>query len=189
MQSSNDELLPRPFLGGALRRLRPDDLATFQTYRAIPELGRYQGWTPMAEADALAFLTRMNLAPLFSPGNWIQLGIAAPVTDQLIGDIGLFVAADERTAEIGFTLEPNSQGRGIATAAVREALHLLVTATKVEQVLGITDARNRASHRLLKRVGFQWQENRDILFRGAPCSEKIYCYRRRDDDSDATVTA
>lgn len=177
----NDELLPRHFTGGSLRRLRPDDLAAFQAYRAIPELGRYQGWTPMAEADALAFLTRMNSASLFSPGDWIQLGIAAPITDRLIGDIGLFLAADGQTAEIGFTLEPDSQGRGIAIVAVREALHLLFTGTKVEQVLGITDTRNIASHRLLERVGFQWQEDRDILFRGAPCSEKIYCYRRKYD--------
>ena len=48
--------LPRAFSGGLLRRLRPSDLAAFQAYRSIPELGRFQGWSPMSEAEAAAFL-------------------------------------------------------------------------------------------------------------------------------------
>ena len=42
----------------------------------------------------------------------------------LIGDIGLFLAADGRDAEIGITLRRQSQGRGMGTAAAREAISL-----------------------------------------------------------------
>lgn len=134
----------------------------------------------MSESEASAFLTRMNTAPLFSPGEWIQLGIAELVTERLIGDIGIFVADDESTAQIGFTLEPQSQGRGIATAAVRETVRLLFEATKVRQVFGITDDRNRASIRLLERTGFQYKENRDAIFRGEACREKVYVLARQE---------
>lgn len=134
----------------------------------------------MSEADASAFLTRMNSAPLFFPGDWIQLGIAEPVADCLIGDIAIRVADNGTTAEIGFTLEPDYQGRGIATAAVQEAVHLLFAATKVRQVFGITDHRNIASIRLLERTGFHCKENRDGVFRGEPCTEKIYVLTRSD---------
>lgn len=134
----------------------------------------------MSEAEAAAFLTRMNTAPLFCPGDWIQLGIAEPVADRLIGDIGICVADGEMTAEIGFTLDPEFQGRGIATAAVREAIHLLFAATKVRQVFGITDQRNLASIHLLERAGFQYKEERDTVFRGDPCCEKIYVLTRID---------
>jgi ribosomal-protein-alanine N-acetyltransferase len=174
MRAPNDDLLPREFPGGRLRRLRPADLATFQAYRALPELGRYQGWSPMADAEALAFLSAMSEAPLFARGRWVQLGIAAAASDGLVGDIGIHLSDDGFTGEIGFTLAPASQGRGIATAAVRQALQVLVASTAVAQVLGITDGRNAASIRLLERLGFVPRESRELVFRGERCREQIY---------------
>ena len=179
MRSSSDASLPRSFPGGVLRRLRPADLSSFQAYRAIPELGRYQGWSPMSDADALAFLSAMSAAPMFTPGEWVQLGIAEPDAGRLIGDVGLFLDADECAAEIGFTLEPAAQGRGIATAAVRVAVQLLFAVTKAQHVRGITDTRNTASVRLLERAGFRHQETRHAVFRGEPCSEEIHVLPRR----------
>ena len=172
--------LPRAFPGGLLRRLRISDLAAFQAYRSIPELGRFQAWSPMSEAEAAAFLAEMSEAPLFTPGGWVQLGIAQPETDQLVGDVGIFLAADGRTGELGFTLAPAAQGRGIATSAVHQALQLLFGATNVRQVLGITDRRNVGSVRLLERVGFRHQESRSAAFRGEPCTEEVYVLSRDD---------
>jgi len=180
MHSSSTAVLPRAFSGGLLRRLQVSDLAAFQAYRSIPELGRFQGWSPMSEGEALAFLDEMNTIPLFSLGEWVQLGIAEPATNRLIGDIGMFLAGDGHSAEVGFTLEPGAQGRGVATAAVREALQLLFSATRVRQVLGVTDIRNLASIRLLQRVGFQHKETSNTTFRGEPCSEATYVLQRND---------
>jgi ribosomal-protein-alanine N-acetyltransferase len=172
--------LPRAIPGGLLRRLRPSDLAAFQAYRSIADLGRYQGWSPMSAGEALAFLADMSEAPLFTPGRWVQLGIAGSEGDQLIGDVGVFLEADGLTGEVGFTLCPAAQGRGIATAAVREAVQVLFGATCVERVRGITDSRNLASVRLLQRVGFRHVESRSAVFRGEPCAEDVYVLVRSD---------
>jgi aminoglycoside 6'-N-acetyltransferase len=178
MHPPADRLLPREFLVGRLRRLRQSDLGAFQAYRSIPELGRYQGWSPMSEAEALAFLAEMEAAPLFQPGQWIQLGIAELHTDALLGDIGIRLSEDSQTAEVGFTLASSAQGRGVATAAVREAIQLLFTATPVTQVHGITDARNTASARLLERLGFECRETREAVFRGEECREQVFVLPR-----------
>ena len=170
----HDMVLPREFSGGRLRRLRPADLDSFQAYRAIPELGRYQGWSPRSAADALQFLSEMNQARLFTPGEWVQLGIADPETDSLVGDIGLYLSEDASTGEVGFTLQPSTQGRGIAGHAVKEALQLLFTVTTVTRVLGVTDARNIPSIRLLERLGFECVETRRVIYRAEGCSEKVY---------------
>lgn len=175
-----EAVLPREFAGGRLRRLRPADLAAFQAYRALPELGRYQGWSPMDDAEALAFLSEMDAAPLFAPGLWVQLGIAEAASDGLVGDVGVHLSDDGLTGEVGFTLAPASQGRGIATAAVRQALQLLAARTQVVQVLGITDSRNAASIRLLERLGFEQREQRQLVFRGEPCCEWVYALRVKD---------
>ena len=173
-----ETLLPREFPGGRLRRLHPRDLAAFQAYRSIPEVGRYQGWSPMSDADALAFLDEMHRAPLFTPGQWIQLGIAEPEADALVGDIGLHLSEDGASGEVGFTLQPSAQGRGLAGRAVREGVQLLFAATNVTRVFGITDERNLPSIRLLARLGFDFIESRQVVFRGEPCTEWVHVYRR-----------
>ena len=180
MRQLGGKLLPVEFPGGWLRRLEPTDLAAFQAYRSIAELGRFQGWTPMSDAEALEFLTTMNTAPLFEPGQWVQLGISAAQSGALVGDIGIHVSNDGLAGEIGFTLEPASQRKGLATQAVSKALELLLTSTKVEAVRGVTDSRNDSSIRLLERLKFQHRETRIIEFRGEPCSEKIYVRLRAD---------
>lgn len=184
---ASERLLPRRFPGGSLRRLRQSDLAAFQAYRGIPEVGRYQGWSPLADAAALVFLAEMESSVLFQPGRWVQLGIAEPGTDALVGDIGLHVSEDGHTGEIGFTLAPWAQGRGLASAAVREALRLLFTATSVSRVLGITDARNAPSIRLLARLGFTCQEVRSALVRGEQCTEQVFVLTRDDDQFRTTL--
>jgi hypothetical protein len=63
---SSCDQLPRFGNGFVLRRLRADDLAEFQAYRRDPELGRYQGWLPVSDEEALAFLREMNAAPLLN---------------------------------------------------------------------------------------------------------------------------
>lgn len=167
------EPLPRAFPGGLLRRLRAVDLAAFQAYRAWPGLGRYQGWTPMADADAERFIAEMAALPLFVRGQWLQLAIAAPDGVALLGDLGLHVDADGGAAEIGFTLAPQAQGRGLGAAAVRAAVGLLFEAG-VGQVRALSDARNTPSLRLLARAGFRQVDSVETLFRGEPCTEHVF---------------
>ena len=175
----HETLLPREFPGGRLRRLHLRDLQAFQAYRSLPALGRYQGWSPMSEAEAESFLAEMSEAALFTPGQWVQLGIAAPESDALVGDIGVHLSEDGNTGEVGFTLEPSAQGRGTAALAVHEALQLLFAATQVDSVLGITDERNLPSIKLLERLGFRHAETRQVVFRGEPCTERVYVLARR----------
>jgi aminoglycoside 6'-N-acetyltransferase len=141
----------------------------------------------MRDVEALEFIVKMTHAPLFTPGQWVQLGIAEPATDVLVGDIGLHLSEDGNTGEVGFTLHPSMQGRGIARSAVRESLQLLFGATEATQLLGITDALNLPSIRLLERLGFKYQQSRSVLFRGEQCSEKLYLLKRNDGSQETPL--
>ncbi len=170
--------LPRSGDTFVLRRLSTDDLAAFQAYRHDPEVGRYQGWSPVSDAEALAFLAEMHAAPVPRPGGWTQIGIAEPGSGRLIGDVGVFLERDRRYAEIGVTLGRPSQGRGVATAVLREVISLIFECSPVERVIGITDARNVSSVRLLERAGMRRIETQTALFRGEPCVEYVYATTR-----------
>jgi len=142
-----------------VRRLRAADLARFQAYRHDPEVGRYQGWEPQADAEALAFLEEMAVEPFGRVGEWIQLAIADPDDDRLLGDIGLHVGEDE--AELGITLAADAQGRGLATEAAEAVVAGLRAHTGVRRLVGITDVRNTSSARLLERLGMELEREHD----------------------------
>ena len=178
MTSPRSAPLPRTAERIALRRLSPLDLAAFQAYRHHPDVGRYQGWSPQPDAEAEAFLQRMNGAPLFPTGEWFQVGIALRDSDLLIGDLGWCIDASGTEAEIGFTLSARSQGRGLGTEAVLAAIALLFEHTPVARVVAITDARNSPAISLLERVGMRRLETRPALFRGEACLEHTYALSR-----------
>lgn len=162
-----------------LRRLSPGDLAAFQAYRHDPEVGRWQGWQPQSDALALAFLNEMATCPMFAPGTWTQLGIAHAQTGQLIGDVGIHISDDAETAEFGFSLARGAQGRGLASAAVREAVQWVFEQTPVQCVHAQTDSRNLACIRLLERLGATRLATIETEFRGEPCTEIRYELARR----------
>jgi aminoglycoside 6'-N-acetyltransferase len=172
---------PLPRVGSriVLRRLRSADLDAFQAYRADWNVGRYQGWSPMSPGEGAAFLEHMRISAAFTLGEWLQLGIAERSTDHLIGDIGICLHGPaEAHAEIGFTLAPGAQGRGLGSEAVREALAMLFERTDIARVVAVTDARNVASVRLLQRVGMEPVETVHAVFRGEPCIELVHELRR-----------
>lgn len=181
------EPLPRVGDGIMLRRMTSADLPAFQAYRCDTDVGRYQGWTAMSDAEATVFLTEMNRANLFQPGAWGQIGIADARSLNLIGDVGLYVSEDAQHAEIGFTLRPQAQRQGLARAAVREAISLVFENTKVSSVRGVTDARNIPSIRLLERIGMCRVETRGTVFRDEPCVEQVYAISRDEMQASSSI--
>jgi len=135
----------------ALRRLFEDDLEAFQTYRTDVEVWKYQGWDIMSDGEARAFLTSVSKSPLLEPAEWCQIAIALKENNHLIGDIGIHVSENQEQSEIGFSLNQNWQGKGLASEAVQLAMNFIFENSPVQRIVGITDARNEASIRLLER--------------------------------------
>jgi len=164
-----------------LRRLRAADTAAFHALRGDVELGRYQGWSALSLSEAAAFIEAVALPealPFCPAGVWLQIAIADTASDTLLGDIGLHLHADGQALEIGFTLARAAQGRGLAAEAVGLALQAVWAGTPARRVLGITDARNTASVRLLQRLGFRCFATLEADFRGERCTEHHFVLHR-----------
>lgn len=134
----------------------------------------------MTDQEATSFLREMSTITLFQGGVWSQIGISETESGVLVGDIGLFLSIDQKHAEIGFTLQRESQGKGIATIAVREAINLVFECPEAKEVRAVTDARNLSSIRLLERAGMQRLKSTEALFRGEHCIEHTYAIARRE---------
>lgn len=167
-----DDLLPLETPRMRVRRLRADDLRAFQAMRHDEEVGRWQGWTPIDDEAARAFLADMADGPWLRPGAWCQLALADRASDAFVGDIGLFSPAQGDGAfEIGFSLSRDAQGRGLAREALAALLPAVLAAGAGARMQAIVDTRNDASVRLLQRLGFRLAGTEDAEFRGLPCRE------------------
>ena len=165
--------------GTLLRRLHASDRVRFWHTRQDPNLARYQGWSRISGAEAQGFIAEMGTAPLFGADQWCQIGIAATRAPQiLLGDIGLFLNTERAEVELGITLSRDAQGRGHAQRAIDAALHLIWTRSPAQTVVGIADARNRASIQLMTRVGFSPVRTYAAMFQGQPCTETMHALRR-----------
>ncbi len=173
------ELLPAHEGATVLRKLRTSDLERFHAYRSSEELGRYQGWEAMSWEQSLGFLERASVVQGLMAGAWIQLGIAERTSDELIGDVGIFLNQDGSEGEVGFTLRQESHGRGHATRAVLLAAELIFASTRIQALWAVSDARNTPSLAVLRRCGFTFVRARQAVFKGEPCTEKVFV-RRRD---------
>ena len=177
--ASLDHALPRATDRLVLRRFLAQDLDRFQSYRCDPEVGRYQGWSAMDAAGAAAFLEAMATARFGVPGKWFQIAVADRSTNALVGDIGIGLDKDHASvAEIGFSMAPAAQGRGLGSEAVMGALAILFGSGRIDVVEGITDARNIPSIRLLERVGMRLDRTQETLFKGEMCTEHVYSLTR-----------
>ncbi len=162
-----------------LRRFHLGDLEAFMSYRSDPEVGRYQGWSPMSESEARAFVDEQARQPFGRPGEWLQIALALKDTDRLVGDIGAHTPTTGLgTVEIGYTLARGEWGRGYATEAVRAFLEAVFERTPIRQCEATADARNMASIALLGRLGFSRDRVVETVFRDQPCIEHVFLLRK-----------
>ena len=163
-----------------LRHFRADDLAAFQAYRQNPEIGLYQGWEVMDDTRASHFLAAMSDIALFPKGDWVQLAIATGSDSTLIGDYGICLDKGGQEAEIGVTLAPGAQGKGLATRSFALVAALVFTRTDARRLTAITDARNTASRALIARLGMRETSVDEAIFQGEPCIEHSFELTRAD---------
>jgi RimJ/RimL family protein N-acetyltransferase len=167
-----------------LRRLRPEDATALTSYRSLPEVARFQSWESFELADAVALIGAQAAVAPDTPGTWLQLALVAVESGGgVVGDCGLhFRADDPRQVEVGITLAPAHQGRGLATEALARVLDYLFGGLGKHRVSAVTDAENHAAAGLLRRVGFRREAHHveHVWFKGAWGSEYVFAVLRRE---------
>ena len=159
-----------------LRRLCGGDVETLATYRNLPEVAWMQLWEGYTVEEARELVHDCNVTEPFTAGGWFQFGVALKTTDELVGDLYLKVDEAGKQAEIGYTFDPEFQGRGLATEAVRGLVHHAFTERGLHRIWGVTDPRNTPSIKLMKRVGLRQEAHHqeDLWFKGAWADDVIF---------------
>ena len=135
-----------------LRRYRPDDAEQLFLYMgANPDMYKYSGWNPyatpeMAQETVRRFIDSYDDDHTYS---WVM-----DIDDVVVGTIGAYDYEDGRI-EVGFSVVPGWQGRGLATEALKKVLEYLTINEDISCVTAWCASENTASRRALEKAGMK----------------------------------
>lgn len=157
-----------------LRRFAEADLPAFVAYRADPDVAQYQSWSVYTLTDAEDLYRDIAGKAFGLSGEWYQIAIAELESDRLLGDLALHFMGDAQV-EVGFTLAPVSQGRGLGREALDALMGYVFATLAIRRAIAIVDARNRPAIRLLETCGFtRLPGTRTVAFKGAVVEEFVF---------------
>jgi RimJ/RimL family protein N-acetyltransferase len=166
-----------------LRTMTLDDVDAVHAYQSDPEVCRYMLYEPR---------TRDEVAEKI--GQWQHHGRLAEDGDDLelaidvdgLGVVGhayfKLVSVADLTAEIGWALHRDHQGRGYAGEAARALLGYAFDTLGLHRVKAELDPRNEASVALCLRLGMRHEAHfvEDMWFKGAWGGTGVYAILERE---------
>ena len=136
-----------------LRRYRPEDADDLYRYLGTdPSMYQYSGWNPyatleMAQETVQRFIDSYDDEHVYS---WVM-----DIDDVIVGTIGAYDYKDIQI-EVGFSVVPGWQGRGLATEALKKVLEYLTENEGISCVTAWCAAENIGSRKVLEKAGMQF---------------------------------
>jgi Acetyltransferases, including N-acetylases of ribosomal proteins len=141
------------------------DLDAFVAYRRDPDVARFQGWSPdYSVADGRALLDAQRGWSLPPAGEWMQFALRS-AEGQLLGDVAVHRLDEPGVFELGVTIAPRNQGRGLATRALGAVTAHLLSEHGARRVYAECDARNTGMRTVLSRLGFRLEHTAEEWFK------------------------
>ena len=177
--------LPQPELSSPrlrLREVRDSDAAALFAIHSDARVMRYwsyPAWTELAQAEQKIADIQRQRREL----DMLVWAIADADSDLLVGSSAIFyMDLAQARAEVGYSLHPDWQGRGLASEALQLVLGYVFNELGLRRIEADIDPRNLPSCRLVERFGFvregllreRWHVN------GETCDSAIYGLLRQD---------
>jgi RimJ/RimL family protein N-acetyltransferase len=161
--------------------LRPfdlDDLDDVCSYESRPEVVRYLYWEARDRAGSREALDRnMRRTALEEAGDGLVLAVVWREVGRVVGQVSLqWLSKEHRQGEIGFIVNPDYQGRGLAAEAAEVILRFGFDDFGLHRIMGRCDARNHSSARLMERLGMRREAHfvQNEIFKGEWGDELVY---------------
>jgi RimJ/RimL family protein N-acetyltransferase len=153
-------VLPEHSIETARLTLRPftlDDFDDLYAYQSRPDVVRYLRWEARDRTQVRQALEdQCRETTLDAEGEWLTFAVVWREVGKVVGEVGLkWLSREHRQGETGFVFNPDYQGRGLATEAVRSMLALGFGSLGSHRIIGSCDARNHSSARLMERIGMR----------------------------------
>lgn len=174
-------------------RIRPfseGDLGAMIALYRVPEVLRYLYVGPRPDDQiAKSLRERGEKIALNAEGDKLILAIELKETGACIGEVILvWLSETHKSAEIGFLLHPDFQGKGYAYEATLPLLQFGFEVMDFHRIIGRCDGRNTPSARLMEKLGMRREAHliENEFIKGEWTDELVFAmlqteWRRRTD--------
>lgn len=140
-----------------LRPYEMRDLEGLHDMFGRADVCRYLPWEPMDIDQARAKLERrVQQTRIESDGDPLLLAAVDTETGRMIGEFMLLLMSSQsRQGEIGWSIHPDVQRRGLATEGAAEMLRLGFDELGLHRIVAESDPRNAASIRVMEHLGMR----------------------------------
>ena len=166
-----------------LRTYTDDDFDAFFDLHRREDVARFLPWHPRDEQGAREALTRHQTLTVEIDGQGLTLAAFDKGTGRLVGDFVLILrSVEHRRGEVGYVLHPDFAGQGLSTEGARAMLDIAFERLQLRRVIGRIDARNRASARVLAKLGLRHEAHlvQNELFKGEWTDEDDFAILREE---------
>jgi RimJ/RimL family protein N-acetyltransferase len=147
-------------------------------YQRRPEVACYMLWEPRNRQQCQAAVDQMvKETGLTKDGDCLSLAVVSPDAGRVVGQVELvWHSKQSRQGEVGYLLNPEYHGRGLATEAARAILRWGFEELDLHRIVGRCHAHNSASAALLQRLGMRREAHfiDDAIVKGAWREEYVY---------------
>ena len=172
-QQTTDDTPPWFPLETERLRLRPHlqtDFDDIHAYGSDPMVSRFMVWGPNTEKDTADFLERQLKSQETWPRPDVSLVMQRKADSAVIGAIRLWVVdADNKTAEIGYSLGRPHWRKGYTSEAAKALLAIGFETLGLHRIVATCDVRNRGSWGVMRKLGLRREARftRDRMVKGA----------------------
>lgn len=163
-----------------LRAFTQADAERYYSYRSLPDTVRYMYRDPMTMEEAIERMPRYAKLEFDKDGDIFTLAIQPKDAEELAGEI-LFKleSAHAKQGEIGWSLHPDSLGKGYVTEAALGLIPYGFAHFGFHRIFARIDTENAASIRVAERLGMRREAHliENDTFNGRWGSEYIYALR------------
>ena len=138
-----------------LRKIAITDAEDMFSYSSNEALTRYLLWDPHPDLFYTEHYVRY-LQDRYAVGDFYDFAVVLKATGRMIGTVG-FTSFDlpNRSAEIGYVIAPDCQGKGYATEAVTRILSFGFCECELERISAVCMKGNLASLRVMEKCGLK----------------------------------
>jgi ribosomal-protein-alanine N-acetyltransferase len=167
-----------------IRLIKKSDAKALDVYRNHEEYGRYTTTKPDPDFDMPASILKKLKRAAEKPKKYWPLVLVLKSSGKVIGDVRINADALFPTiCELAYGINPEYWNKGYMTEAVKAVVDYCHDELKMHRVVIRSDARNKASWRIARKIGMHYEGTMQygfITWRGFMPKLKTYASIRPD---------
>jgi [ribosomal protein S5]-alanine N-acetyltransferase len=139
-----------------LREFVPSDFDAVHAYSSDPRVTRYLFFGPRDKDGSAEYLHGLIESQRETPRTRFELAVVEKTSEKVIGACDLSLI-EHGVADLGYMLAHEHWGKGYATEISLRLLQAAFLELRAERVISTVDINNRASIRVLEKIGMRWE--------------------------------